>query len=219
MALLALSASVSLSTPASAAPALVDGCSNTVYLVPAGTAVTADYAACRADVGQPQVDVYDATGNWLGMETPTGSLPSVSFTTRDTFHDLYAMTTVTQTSPFTTQIHAFFFTCGTDPVTYTTQVMDPSYNSGYVTFSSTMPTLDLCSASASGDGPAPIVQQFGNPASGTCDVAAPQGLVVNGVREGGWSKSWSQWINGGKGGDVCTRTLVYSASQGAWIVG
>ena len=24
---------------------------------------------------------------------------------------------------------------------------------------------------------------------------------------GGWSKSWSQWINNGTGGPVCTRTV------------
>lgn len=52
----------------------------------------------------------------------------------------------------------------------------------------------------------PIVQQVGRDASG-CDATH------------GWTPSWAQWMNGGKGGDVCTRTLIYSQSAGKWVVG
>ena len=219
--LLAVPASVLVSVPASAAPILVYGCVNQNYLVPTGTVVTADYTTCIADITQPEVDVYDAAGTWLAMETPTGSLPSVSFTTDETFHDLYANTSVAQTSPFTAQIHVFFFSCGTDPLAYTTNVMDPSYNSSYVTFSNTMPTTDLCSQSlpSSTPGPAPILQQFGMPQSGTCEDAVPKSLGLDAFTNAGWSPSWAQWMNGGKGGAVCTRTLVYSDSESKWIVG
>lgn len=66
--------------------------------------------------------------------------------------------------------------------------------------------------------PAPVMQQFGRPASGTCDAAAPATLNWAGVSSGGWGESWSEWMNGGLGGAVCTRTLVYSDAAGAWTV-
>lgn len=74
------------------------------------------------------------------------------------------------------------------------------------------------SSSASASAPAPIVQQFGVPAMGTCDAAASASLNWAGVASGGWSISWGEWMNGGRGGAVCTRTLVYSTQAGAWGV-
>jgi hypothetical protein len=73
--------------------------------------------------------------------------------------------------------------------------------------------------SASSSAPGPVMQEFGVPASGNCDAAAPITLNWAGVDGGGWSKSWAQWMNGGSGGAVCTRTLVYSTAQSKWIVG
>jgi len=67
--------------------------------------------------------------------------------------------------------------------------------------------------------PPPILQQFGMPLSGTCDASAPVMLNWGGASSGGWGNSWAQWANGGKGGAVCTRTLVYSNSASRWIVG
>ena len=67
--------------------------------------------------------------------------------------------------------------------------------------------------------PDPVLQQFGKPATGTCDAAAPVTLNWGGAGSGGWGESWSQWMNGGKGGAVCTRTLVYSDNLGTWTVG
>jgi len=64
--------------------------------------------------------------------------------------------------------------------------------------------------------PAPVVQQFGLPATGTCDEAAPAALNVAGVSSGGWGISWAQWMNDGAGGPVCTRTLGYVGS--GWTV-
>jgi hypothetical protein len=71
--------------------------------------------------------------------------------------------------------------------------------------------------SASSSTPAPITQQFGKPASGTCDAAQPSGLDWAGVASGGWANSWAQWMNSGNGGFVCTRTLVYSTTQSKWV--
>ena len=75
------------------------------------------------------------------------------------------------------------------------------------------------SSAGNSSAPAPIVQQFGMPATGTCDAAQPEGLDWSGVSSGGWGVSWAQWMHGGNGGAVCTRTLVYSAVQSKWIVG
>ena len=74
-------------------------------------------------------------------------------------------------------------------------------------------------SSGSGSTPAPLVQEFGKPAFETCDAAAPVTLNWGGVTSGGWGESWAQWMNGGLGGAVCTRTLVYSTSQSRWVVG
>ena len=67
-------------------------------------------------------------------------------------------------------------------------------------------------------GPAPHIQQFPMPATGTCDEAEPEGVNWSGVASGGWGESWAWWMNDGGGGDVCTRTLVYNASTAAWEV-
>lgn len=72
---------------------------------------------------------------------------------------------------------------------------------------------------ASSSAPPPIFQQFGQASSGTCEAVAPASLNWSGVASGGWSESWAQWMNDGRGGAVCTRTLVFSTSMGAWTVG
>lgn len=75
------------------------------------------------------------------------------------------------------------------------------------------------SSSSLSSTPAPVVQEFGRPASGTCDAVQPAGLNWSGVPVGGWGQSWSQWMNEGRGGFVCTRTLVYSTTVGGWSIG
>lgn len=75
------------------------------------------------------------------------------------------------------------------------------------------------SSSSAGSAPTPVVQQFGKPAVGTCDEAAPSTLNWANVSSGGWGESWSQWMNGGAGGFVCTRTLVYSTATAKWVIG
>lgn len=73
------------------------------------------------------------------------------------------------------------------------------------------------SSTTSGSAPAPVLQQFGMPATGTCDEAQPEGLDWSGVPSGGWGQSWGRWD--GFEGPVCTRTLVYSTAQSKWVVG
>ena len=72
---------------------------------------------------------------------------------------------------------------------------------------------------SSGDAPPPVMQQFGMPSVGTCEAAAPIVLNWGGAGSGGWGNSWAQWVNSGRGGAVCTRTLVYSNAVSHWIVG
>ena len=67
-------------------------------------------------------------------------------------------------------------------------------------------------------GPAPHIQQFPMPETGTCDEAEPEGVNWSGVASGGWGESWAQWMNDGEGGEVCTRTLIYNTSKAAWEV-
>jgi len=67
-----------------------------------------------------------------------------------------------------------------------------------------------------GDTPPPVLQQFGKPSNGTCDEAAPADLNWGGSSSGGWGDSWARWMNDGAGGEICTRTLVYSNSSGRW---
>jgi len=67
-------------------------------------------------------------------------------------------------------------------------------------------------------GPAPHIQQFGMPETGTCDEAQPESLNWGGVSSGGWGESWAQWMADGLGGAVCTRTLIYNTSKAAWEV-
>ena len=88
---------------------------------------------------------------------------------------------------------------------------------GFVVVFSTY-VLTPTSSGAPVSNPAPVVQQFGKPLSGTCEEAAPVSLKWGGAEGGGWGESWSQWMNDGLGGPVCTRTLVYSDALGAWSV-
>ena len=65
--------------------------------------------------------------------------------------------------------------------------------------------------------PADIVQQVGEPVAGCAAVSEPS-LNWSGVPSGGWTRTWGPWLNGGRGGSVCSRTLVYVESFGRWVV-
>jgi len=66
--------------------------------------------------------------------------------------------------------------------------------------------------------PPAIIQQVGLPPSGMCEDVAEGMFGTQSFVPGGWVQSWAQWMNGGLGGAVCTRTLVYSNAQGRWIL-
>jgi hypothetical protein len=107
------------------------------------------------------------------------------------------------------------------PVTFTIVASGQfrvNYNAGRVNISTISVVALSAPAPAQVSTPAPLIQQFGKAASGTCDSAAPEDLNWSGVESGGWGESWAEWMNGGNGGAVCTRTLVYSTAQSKWVV-
>ena len=60
------------------------------------------------------------------------------------------------------------------------------------------------------------LQQVGMPSQG-CDSYSNDSLSPAGVPgSDGWKPSWSQWVNDGAGGPVCTRTLTYDTNAAAW---
>ena len=63
-----------------------------------------------------------------------------------------------------------------------------------------------------------VVQAVGMPASGVCTAITQTDLNWAGVQSGGWTAGWGDWLNGGKGGKACVRTLTYSNSTGTWSV-
>lgn len=87
--------------------------------------------------------------------------------------------------------------------------------------SGTVPILGSAPAPAANDDvaqPLPVLQQFAAPTSGTCMDAASRSLDWAGVPGTGWGQSWAQWPDGGRGGSVCTRTLIWSSGLGHWVV-
>lgn len=109
----------------------------------------------------------------------------------------------------------------TQPYGYVTRDGGTSYISSSATPRMpfvTMSGIPTVSSSSTGSAPAPVIQEFGKPLIGSCGEAQPDGLNWANVSSGGWGESWSQWMNGGTGGFVCTRTLIYSMSRSAWMV-
>mgnify|MGYP000229039009 CR=1 FL=1 len=58
-----------------------------------------------------------------------------------------------------------------------------------------------------------VIQGIGLPSGDCASVSMPH-LDWAGVRTGGWTRSWAQWVNDGRGGYSCQRTLRYAA--GGW---
>lgn len=73
------------------------------------------------------------------------------------------------------------------------------------------------SPSDTGDAPSDVLQQFGRTDADSCDALADSALDWAEAPAGKWANSWAQWMNGGKGGYVCTRSL-YWLPSGQWAV-
>jgi hypothetical protein len=67
--------------------------------------------------------------------------------------------------------------------------------------------------------PADWLQQVALPPGG-CESFEDEALSIAGISGStGWTQSWSQWVNDGIGGPVCTRTLTFNPNQSKWVVG
>jgi hypothetical protein len=183
-----------IATPASAAvlpPVTVD-CTASALTLSAN-----NFAAARFDT----IDITNSTGGQFTSISAFGFVKvsgSADFTNGETWNYEVRLNTGANIT-FTTTGGS----CGGQSITLTVTGSGGGSSSG------------TSSASA----PTPIVQQFGKPDTSTCEETAPESLNWAGVASGGWGESWAQWMNGGLGGPVCTRTLVYSTAQSRWIVG
>lgn len=77
--------------------------------------------------------------------------------------------------------------------------------------------IDYCPR-PSESGPPDVLQQVAAPATPDCATTRDASLDIGGAQAGGWGRSWAQWVNGGNGGAVCTRTLTYDRSVQHYIV-
>jgi len=73
-------------------------------------------------------------------------------------------------------------------------------------------------APAMADDNSDVVQAVGMPASGSCSAVSLPALNWAGVQGDGWTAGWGEWLNGGKGGQACVRTLTYNNSTQTWSV-
>jgi len=86
-----------------------------------------------------------------------------------------------------------------------------------VTLIQTPLALTISVSVTSGDAPPDVMQQVGAPTTGTCATFIDSTLNWAGAPDGGWGTSWAQWVNQGRGGAVCTRSLFWTPS-GRWSV-
>lgn len=115
----------------------------------------------------------------------------------------------------------YSITAGTPDGTYTNvfRLYDGLAPTSFeIYISVTVPRASAPTDAATVSAPPGVQQQVGRSETATCDEDGPVDLNWAGVGPGGWSESWAGWMNGGAGGFVCTRTLVYSTSQAKWVV-
>jgi hypothetical protein len=69
-----------------------------------------------------------------------------------------------------------------------------------------------------GEKPTEVVQQVGQPSSGSCDAVPDADLGYGTDLTGGWTPSYAEWPRDGQGGPVCTRTLFFNPNTGVWSI-
>ncbi len=62
------------------------------------------------------------------------------------------------------------------------------------------------------------IQQIGRPSAGCATFVSDTSVNWTGIAGNGWGSSWAQWMNNGKGGDVCVRMLGYTVSTSKWFI-
>jgi hypothetical protein len=70
-------------------------------------------------------------------------------------------------------------------------------------------------APAAPKGPGPYLQAYGTAEDPTCQLTVAWAKWP-GVPDGSWHLGWGQWLNGGKGGPACLRTVTLVGKN--WVV-
>ena len=214
----------------STAAALALGLGGLVAVAAPAQAATFSYAVDCASGGATQ-SVTAATGDTITLTVSAGTCEYVSVE-KDIIASSSAVSITGGGSPSAVDQGLYWDWTGTSAITQVVISLTIT-GTGQINFTSSGFTGQAFNVGSGGGGggggsssstssssaPAPVIQSFGKPATGTCDEAQPEGLDWAGVASGGWGVSWAQWMNGGNGGAVCTRELVYSTSQSKWMIG
>jgi len=78
--------------------------------------------------------------------------------------------------------------------------------------------VTMMASPAMADQPSDVIQAVGMPTTGTCLSVTDTALNWAGVASGGWTTGWGEWLNDGKGGVACVRTLKFDNSTQTWSV-
>jgi hypothetical protein len=78
-----------------------------------------------------------------------------------------------------------------------------------------VPVVVPVAAPAAPKGPGPYLQAYGSVEDPTCALTVAWAKWP-GVPDGGWHAGWGQWLDGGKGGAACLRTVTLVGK--AWVV-
>lgn len=177
-------------SPAQAVDLAVPGCQPVDYRLPAGSAV--DF---RPTAGCVYVGYNLLEGDPTVIVSSTVSTFTVLLTGNAQWVAVLASDSTV--SPYYDQ---WVYSCGA------TLPSDSSHSSWTL--------VDYCPQPK----PPDVLQQVGATGDDPCSTLDAAALNVGGAEPGGWGRSWAQWVNDGRGGAVCTRTLTYSSDTGHYIV-
>jgi len=165
---------------------------------------TLTYASMVRGSGNNFPDVVTYSGSAITI--PAGTVWIISNSTGS--NQLVGTGVITGSWTFSTAANAGVFGFGA-PYNY--------YNPSFflvVSVSSVTPSVNSGTAVVL---PPDILQSVGLPASGNCVGIDDKDLNWAGATSGGWTASWAQWMNAGKGGAVCSRFLAFSPTTNTWF--
>lgn len=195
-----------LAMPASAAGSFTDNGDGTVTLTYSNVNANYGWIVCTGTTPASSCNMTNLVGR-IGFTQSTGMVPPGSSPVTIAVGTSYYSWLSSSVTTLASGSYTFAYWDNNDMSTGVASI-------GNVTIANLPPNNSSSSSATSA--PASVVQQFGKPTTGTCTDAASDELNWGGSSSGGWSESWAQWMNGGNGGAVCTRTLVYSTSSGGW---
>jgi len=210
---------------AMAAPAQAASYSVSVSCVSPGVAGSPGTVTPGVVAGDTLTVTYSSSGNqcnyvaiaYAAGQSGSGTLAlaPTTGTRQNEFYSLDGTGTVVFNVVETPTVGGFILNFGYSNTTFPTS---PSWSLGTTGYLLNQGALPEAEALVPTPTPADILQQTPVPASGSCTDVADEGFRYGTSVSGGWSKSWASWIGSEIGGEVCTRTLTYSNSRGAWVV-